>query len=120
MNGQDYVTRANAWDDAYQPFETTLELPNVGAFTDLQDRTLITSYTYTVDGQQASVTYPAVIKADETAEDTTILGAETVTIYAGEQEIEINATGHVTATRYYAFAGQTVALRTGKGLGESA
>ncbi|WP_308797703.1 RHS repeat-associated core domain-containing protein [Agromyces silvae] len=41
------------------------------------------------------------------------------TIYAGSQEIAISVTGMVTATRYYSFSSQTVAMRTGRGLGNA-
>ncbi|MGW9168456.1 hypothetical protein [Agromyces sp. NPDC055658] len=37
------------------------------------------------------------------------------TVYAGGQEILITPTGDVKATRYYQFAGKTVAVRTGRG-----
>ena len=40
-----------------------------------------------------------------------------VTLYVGGQEITRSAAGVVSATRFYAFAGQTVAMRTATGLG---
>lgn len=39
-------------------------------------------------------------------------------MYAGAQEIRIADDGAVTATRYYQFAGKTVAVRTDRGLGD--
>lgn len=41
------------------------------------------------------------------------------TVYLGGQEILITPTGDVKATRYYQFAGQTIAVRTGRGLGSA-
>ncbi len=41
------------------------------------------------------------------------------TIYAGSQEITLTYSGAVKATRYYSFSGQTVAMRTGRGLGNA-
>jgi RHS repeat-associated protein len=79
VNGQAYTTRTDSWDTAYRPTSTTLELPNSGPFTNLQDRTLTTQYAYTVDGQQSRITYPAVAKADGTAQGKLVLGAEAVT-----------------------------------------
>nr|WP_169514018.1 RHS repeat-associated core domain-containing protein [Agromyces subbeticus] len=43
--------------------------------------------------------------------------ANGTTVYAGGQEIHINPDDTVTATRYYMFAGSTVAIRTDRGLG---
>ena len=43
--------------------------------------------------------------------------ANGTTVYAGGQEIHIATNGTVKATRYYSFAGQTVAIRTDRGLG---
>lgn len=40
-----------------------------------------------------------------------------VTVYLGGQEITKSANGTVTSARYYAFGGQTVAMRTTNGLG---
>ncbi|MBT2500169.1 hypothetical protein J7E25_13835 [Agromyces sp. ISL-38] len=79
VGGQAYVTRTDAWDAAYRPTQTSLVLPNTGAFTNLQTRTLSTKHAYTVDGQTAAVTYPAVVAADTSADGKTILGAEKVT-----------------------------------------
>ncbi|MEV5635960.1 RHS repeat-associated core domain-containing protein [Agromyces sp. NPDC052230] len=73
--GQAYVTRTDAWDTAYRPTQTSLVLPNAGAFTNLATRTLSTKVEYTVDGQPAKLTYPAI----KNTAGKTILGAETVT-----------------------------------------
>lgn len=43
---------------------------------------------------------------------------DATTMYAGAQEIRIADDGAVTATRYYQFAGKTVAVRTDRGLGD--
>jgi RHS repeat-associated protein len=75
VDGQAYVTRTDDWDTAYRPTRTSLELPNTGAFTNLQTRTLSTKYGYTIDGQAARITHPAI----KNAANATILGAETVT-----------------------------------------
>ncbi|KQQ94606.1 hypothetical protein ASF62_11090 [Leifsonia sp. Leaf325] len=40
------------------------------------------------------------------------------TVYLGSQELLITPAGDVKATRYYNFADQTVAVRTGRGLGD--
>ncbi|WP_156759683.1 RHS repeat-associated core domain-containing protein [Microbacterium karelineae] len=39
------------------------------------------------------------------------------TVYLGGQEVQISEDGAVSATRYYSFAGNTVAVRTDRGLG---
>lgn len=56
---------------------------------------------YTADGERLTRTSPD----------------GSVTAYVGGQEVTRSASGQVTATRYYAFAGQSVAMRTANGLG---
>ncbi|WP_354246529.1 RHS repeat-associated core domain-containing protein [Agromyces sp. PvR057] len=73
--GQAYTTRTDGWDTAYRPTSTTLELPNTGVFANLQSRTITTRMDYTVDGQAAKITYPAVVDS----RGKMILGAEAVT-----------------------------------------
>ncbi|BDZ53053.1 hypothetical protein GCM10025870_01260 [Agromyces marinus] len=75
VDGQAYVTRTDDWDAAYRPTQTSLELPDTGAFTNLQTRTLSSTIDYTVDGQATRISYPAVTDSSGKA----ILGAETVT-----------------------------------------
>lgn len=73
--GQAYTTRTDGWDTAYRPTSTTLELPNTGVFSNLQSRTITTKMDYTVDGQAAKITYPAVVDS----RGKMILGSEAVT-----------------------------------------
>lgn len=75
VDGQSYVTRTDDWDTAYRPTQTSLVLPNTGAFTNLQTRIFSSKYEYAVDGQTAKVTYPAIVDSS----GKTVLGAEAVT-----------------------------------------
>ena len=75
VGGNSHVTRVDSWDAAYRPMKTTVELPITGAFTKLGTRSFSTTYVYTVDGQIAKVTYPAVTKTGGAK----VLGQETVT-----------------------------------------
>ncbi|GAA1750476.1 hypothetical protein GCM10009747_04780 [Agromyces humatus] len=74
-DGQPYITRTDVWDAAYRPTQMSIVLPNTGAFTKLQNRTLTTKVEYTSDGQTSAITYPAVTGAD----GSTALGQEKVT-----------------------------------------
>lgn len=71
-----YTTRVDNWDAAYRPTQTSVVLPDIPQFVDLGSKTFSTKYTYTVDGQTAKITYPAVTKTGVT---TAVLPAETVT-----------------------------------------
>ena len=75
VDGQPYVTRTDDWDTAYRPVQTSVVLPNTGAFMKLQTRTVSTKYEYAVDGQTEKVTYPAIVDSAGKR----ILGSEAVT-----------------------------------------
>lgn len=74
-DGHNYVTKYEAWDAAYRPTKTSVELPNTSPFTSLGSRVFTTEQKYTVDGQLRQISYPAVTKADGTK----VLAKETVT-----------------------------------------
>lgn len=79
---EQYTTRTDAWDVAYRPTQTSVILPNTGAFSYLGTRTLTTKHTYTGDGQTNTTTYPAVTRTLPTGTPptvSTILPEETVT-----------------------------------------
>lgn len=68
-----------------------------------------------VGAQAAAAGTPATTAAATTA-TTAVVGPSTTVYLPGGQELRLDqSTGKVTATRYYAFAGQTVAMRTGPG-----
>lgn len=74
-SGSPISTSIERYNAAYQPLDQTIEVPNVVAFTQLESRKLTTGYTYTADGQVASIKYPAITKQGGTV----VLGSETVT-----------------------------------------
>jgi RHS repeat-associated protein len=76
VDGEAYTTSIPVYDDAYQPLATTVTLPDLPVFVDALDSlSFTTAYTYTADGQVASVSLPAVVTEAGVKE----LGAETVT-----------------------------------------
>ncbi|WP_444665205.1 RHS repeat domain-containing protein [Cellulomonas sp. CW35] len=84
--------------------------------------------TRTTNGSEVGLTWDAEGELTSVGTDTSAVydangdrlirvdGTGTTVYLPGGQELSINA-GKVTATRYYTFAGQTVAVRTGRGLG---
>lgn len=74
VDGDAYTISTPHYDSAYRPLETTVSLPEIPAFAALGSRTFSTGYSYTADGQVASVSLPAV-----TSGGVTRLGGEVVT-----------------------------------------
>ncbi|WP_157732691.1 RHS repeat-associated core domain-containing protein [Cellulomonas sp. PSBB021] len=73
--------------------------------------------TWDAQGELTSVGTDSSAVYDANGERLVRVDATGTTVYLpGGQELSINA-GKVTATRYYTFAGQSVAVRTGRGLG---
>ena len=76
VDGAAYTSLVDRYDDAYRPLAATFTLPALPEFVDALDSlSFTTSYSYTADGQVASVALPAIVSdAGSKA-----LGAETVT-----------------------------------------
>ncbi|MCW4384189.1 polymorphic toxin-type HINT domain-containing protein [Salinibacterium sp. SYSU T00001] len=74
-DGNAYTTTIPRYDAANRPLATTLTLPDTAEFAALASRSFTTEYSYTSDGQVASMLLPAVASADGTYR----LGAENVT-----------------------------------------
>jgi RHS repeat-associated protein len=110
VDGKEYVTSVPIYDKALRPLETTLTLPDSPEFASLQpnsdteDRSYTTDFSYTADGQVASMTLPAIIGADGTK----ALGSETVsTRYDSASEPSLMSGGfgwgtYVAESRYSA------------------
>lgn len=109
--GPHQVTTSNTGGAA-----TTFEYDDAGNRTTKTTGTTATTYEWDVEGELTGVgTTKNVYDADGNRlvrKDTT-----GTTIYAGGQEVLINPAGDVKATRYYTYAGTTVAVRTSRGLG---
>ncbi|MGV8885411.1 MAG: polymorphic toxin-type HINT domain-containing protein [Microbacteriaceae bacterium] len=75
VDGAAYKTSVPKYDAAYRPVATTVTLPNTPEFEALGASTFTTNYTYTADGQVASLGLPEVKSAD----GITRLGSEIVT-----------------------------------------
>ncbi len=96
---------------------TTYGYDTAGNRTSVEAGGVTTGYTWDAEGElitagDTSNVYDAdgnrIVRTDPTG----------TTVYAGGQEIHISLTGTVKATRYYGFAGGTVAVRTDRGLGD--
>jgi RHS repeat-associated protein len=76
VDGHKYVSSVPTYDRALRPTATTLTLPSdLPEFAALKSRTYTTKYSYTSDGQLASMELPAIVGSD----DVKSLGREIVT-----------------------------------------
>ncbi|OJX69199.1 MAG: hypothetical protein BGO94_11640 [Micrococcales bacterium 72-143] len=76
VDGAAYTTSVDRYDAAYRTLATTLTLPNLPEYADaLAALSFTTKYSYTADGQLASVMLPAIVSHSGTK----ALGAEAVT-----------------------------------------
>jgi RHS repeat-associated protein len=75
VGGYEYVTETPKYDNALRPLSTKVTLPNSPEFESLKYRSYTTDFTFTDDGQVASVALPAVTSAD----DFKAMGREIVT-----------------------------------------
>ncbi|WP_460754848.1 polymorphic toxin-type HINT domain-containing protein [Myceligenerans cantabricum] len=83
-----------------------------GAIPTVTDEgTLATENIYSADGDRLV----RITRAAATSGGTPVVTGVTAYV-GGGQELTLDATGEATAARYYSFAGQTVAVRTGKGM----
>ncbi|WP_250443853.1 RHS repeat-associated core domain-containing protein [Actinotalea sp. C106] len=80
VDGAEYRTSVDRYDDSYKPLSSTVTLPAVGDLASLEARSFTTKYEYTADGQVAAVTLPKVTEAGS-AGGATVLGQEKVTTY---------------------------------------
>jgi len=74
VDGEEYTTSVPRYDFANRPLATTVELPDIPAFAELDSLSFSTGYTYAANGQVASVAHPAV-----RSDGVTQLGGEVVT-----------------------------------------
>ncbi|MFN4001059.1 RHS repeat-associated core domain-containing protein [Microcella sp.] len=76
VDGNPYTSSVDVYDDAYRPLSTTMTLPEIAPYTDmLESLSFTTEYTYTADGQVATVKHPGI--TDSTG--AIALGSEVVT-----------------------------------------
>lgn len=87
-----------------------------GSATNAPVGVLVDDLSATPVGAQAQAAATPTTTTAATTATTAVVGPSTTVYLPGGQELRLDqTTGKVTATRYYTFAGQTVAMRTGPG-----
>jgi len=71
----EYTTEVTSYDSAYRPLGSKVTLPSIAKFAALSTKSFTTNYSYTADGQVASIALPAVVSTG----NVTQLGSERVT-----------------------------------------